>query len=349
MRQPEPDGSHENTAADQHVGGRQTRSGLDRQVKSLSLPKALAFIVAAAAVVGLAAPAMAHVPSKPAPIGGAETYVAQLMANHRTVVRAEEGARMTSQAAAWFNHQRSIESQRLTAQAANYLRGEALEAIKSVLDAARTAAESAPAGVAPSVAALQAAIDTADNATPAGTADEILAALNGVAAAQGGLEAAIATYDAEQAAKVAPRSTRGPKSTTSGTSGGWDKARIDAVAAQYGITINYVTTTSCGYTAAPRYVTGCSDGSAVELSVGSGLAASDTWFVEQVLRHELSHVSIYRVCRTTYPAIAGSRGENVTDAWANQYGGATSTAAGGYGYNSTDAAAATAIHNGTCA
>ncbi len=64
-------------------------------------------------------------------------------------------------------------------------------------------------------------------------------------------------------------------------------------------------------------------------------------------KHEISHGIVDRKCGTSRPKIAGGRSENVTDAYAYRYLGA-SRAAGNYGFTHEDLRVAMKIRVGDC-
>lgn len=75
----------------------------------------------------------------------------------------------------------------------------------------------------------------------------------------------------------------------------------------------------------------------------------DKTAVLNVLKHEISHALINRVCGTTRPPMAtgGGRMEDVTTAYGFKYLGATSNS-GRIGHTVHDTRRATNIHNGNC-
>lgn len=144
------------------------------------------------------------------------------------------------------------------------------------------------------------------------------------------------------------------------SSSGRGKSAAESAASQYGLTVNWVTTTGCGTTGAingqAMTITGCytsQSANQIELSVGNNSPNSipshdaAVGAARSMALHESAHAMIYRKCGTTGPAVAAGRVEQVTDAYANLFMGAPA-ASGGYGHNDSDAQAARAINAGDC-
>ncbi|RHA38583.1 hypothetical protein D1825_13575 [Cellulomonas rhizosphaerae] len=158
--------------------------------------------------------------------------------------------------------------------------------------------------------------------------------------------------------RVVVTSTRG---SWARTSTGWVPAKTlaranhyaDTVAAQHGLRIVYTNKQACGtrasvstataFQAGGCYVAGSND---LQLTKSAAYDGKATWkrtAIRNLVLHESAHALIWRAVGSAHPALAGSRSEQVTDAYAWKYLGATSRTAGGYGFSAKDLAAAKAI------
>lgn len=142
--------------------------------------------------------------------------------------------------------------------------------------------------------------------------------------------------------------TQKTTSSTSSSSASSARSVAESTAAQWGLTISYVQTTTCGSSVSPDYLWGCFWSTApTTIELTANIDDFDSYSIRTLVTHEAAHAVINRTCGTTRPAIAGSRYENVTDAYAHLFMGGASNG-GGYGYNSSDAEIARQIHTGVC-
>lgn len=150
-------------------------------------------------------------------------------------------------------------------------------------------------------------------------------------------------------------STDKPVSTNTDTNTNTTRATstvADAVAARYGLTVRYVAQTECGSVSDGTTFWGCyssRNGGGGYIEITENALEYPTYVgLADLAAHEVSHALIMRTCGTMRPVIAGARYENVTDAYAQFFVGATTSDAGGYGYTDADAEIAKQIHAGVC-
>jgi hypothetical protein len=128
----------------------------------------------------------------------------------------------------------------------------------------------------------------------------------------------------------------------------------DNVAAEHGLRVQYTNNQACGVRASVNTAdefdaSGCYvDGSpTIQLTKSAAYDGTAAWkrnAIHDLVLHEATHARIYALTGRAHPQLAGARAEQVTDAYAWKYLGA-SRAAGGYGFTKADLAKATKIHS----